>query len=109
MVAIAKSITVDLPGKESTQITYTGTFTQIISNVSGEYDLVFLDATSGDVLSEPVAVSVKTSPGQTSVAVENPKIVGTADPENLVFEGTRQLHRRILRWPDNFIYLHNTR
>ncbi len=88
LVAIAKSITVDLPGKESTQITYTGTFTQIISNVSGEYDLVFLDATSGDVLSEPVAVSVKTSPGQTSVVVENLKIVGTADPENLVFEGT---------------------
>lgn len=91
MVASGDYVNVDLLAGESQEFTYIGSFTQSSTRADGTYKFAFIDAATSDILSDPIEVEVKSTPGNTSVRMTDMKLVGDAgcaNAENLIFEGT---------------------
>ncbi len=91
LVASGEYVNIDLLAGESQDFTYIGSFTQSSTRADGTYKFAFIDATTSDILSDPIEVEVKSTPGNTSVRMTDMKLVGDAacaNADNLIFEGT---------------------
>ena len=91
LVASGEYVNIDLLAGESQDFTYIGSFTQSSTRADGTYKFAFIDATTSDILSDPIEVVVKSTPGNTSVRMTDMKLVGDAacaNADNLIFEGT---------------------
>ncbi len=94
LYAEATATMVNVPGEGSTSLDYMGKFTTAADGsaiATGQYTMVFCDAQTGDVISDPVAVTVNAKPATTTVSVTGLKVNDNnvvSDIDNVTFSGT---------------------